>query len=75
MKKKKLKLSFEKETIAKLQDSEMNNVMGGVSDSFECGSLADIVTNFTKGDCDLPTIGHDDGSWCLSKEADWCHGR
>jgi hypothetical protein len=29
----------------------------------------------TRGNCDIKTIGHDDGTICLSKKADWCHGR
>jgi len=51
-------------------------------------SISNLITNELKGgyissllcyllsrQCDIPTIGHDDGSICVSKEADWCHGR
>ena len=53
---------------------DMDEVKGGKQASL---TIIIAVTYFycTKGDCDMPTIGHDDGSYCLSKEADWCHGR
>ncbi|MGB3467950.1 MAG: pinensin family lanthipeptide [Cyclobacteriaceae bacterium] len=42
--------------------------------SFPCTVTTIIVA--TRGDCDMPTIGHNDGSWCISKDPDaWCGGR
>jgi len=64
MKKRNLKnLALKKKTISKLED----NVKGGLISSLFC-YLASM-------NCDIPTIGHDDGSICVSREANWCHGQ
>ncbi len=71
MKNNKLKLKFEKETIANLN---MKNTKGGTIPTATL--TVDIVTWTTDitGDIDIPTIGHDDGPWCFSAEAGWCRG-
>ena len=77
MEKKKLKkLSLKKDVIASLNHDEMLKVEGGITYtvSDDCGT-ADC---FTQGDCDLNTIGHDDGPNCLSKTDwgwCWCYGQ
>jgi hypothetical protein len=73
--KKNKKLALNKQIMANL--SEMNEIRGGVSATIgpDCNAIATLVLcNFTKGNCDIHTIGHDDGSHCISKEWNWCHG-
>ena len=60
------------------QTSKTYKIKGGfpiLSASCTVCTIISIATEITKGDCDIPTIGHDDGPYCISKEADWCHGR
>jgi natural product precursor len=88
----KLRLSLNKETIAKLDESSMSNLKGGTggATSTVCGNpttetmgwntcVACILDTITYGDCDMPTVGHDDGSICFSQSGflcgDWCYGR
>jgi len=88
MKKKEIKsLKLNKKSISHLHSY---NVSGGVEQandnslSLSIPTLGVICTitipvslaACTRWDgCDLPTIGHDDGPNCVSKEADWCNGR
>lgn len=75
MKKKNLNnLSLNKKSV-----SNLNTVSGGAASSltiiysyFQCD---DIIRTSRGADCDIYSIGHDDGSICLSREADWCHGQ
>ena len=56
------KLSLKKETIVKLENSSMSILKGGCTNSVSCGNPGtDSFNCITKGDCDLHTIGHDDG--------------
>jgi hypothetical protein len=77
MKKKEIKnLKLNKKSISHLSSNAVN---GGAA-SFTIPTLGPIciasAIACTRWDgCDLPTIGHDDGSNCLSQEADWCGGR
>ncbi|WP_143813340.1 MULTISPECIES: class I lanthipeptide [Parabacteroides] len=76
-------LRLKKEVIAKLQNDEMRRVQGGTgcTTSATCGheqSVASCLCQVTAGDCDMPTIGHDDGPNCVSKSDwgwCWCYGR
>ena len=72
------KLSLKKETIVKLENSSMSILKGGCTNSVSCGNPGtDSFNCITKGDCDLHTIGHDDGSKCISKTDwgwCWCYG-
>ncbi|WP_298518118.1 hypothetical protein [uncultured Kordia sp.] len=77
MKKKEIKnLKLNKKSISHLSS---NSIQGGTIPTL--GVICTItipvsIAACTQWDgCDLPTIGHDDGSICLSKEADWCNGR
>jgi len=75
------KLQLNKETIATLSNESMHHVIGGDGNdpekiTFLTTIIAVTVAYCTGGNsCDMPTIGHDDGSYCISKEANWCHGR
>ncbi len=65
MEKKKLKkLQLNKKTIASLQHNEMAELQGGTGAS--CIGNCPPLPTPTAGDCDLHTIGHDDGPNCLS---------
>ncbi|MGH1386959.1 hypothetical protein [Kordia sp.] len=79
MKKKEIKnLKLNKKSISHLSSHSVN---GGAASFPTLGVICTItipvsIAACTRWDgCDLPTIGHDDGSICLSKEADWCNGR
>jgi len=77
MKKSKLEgLSLNKKVISNLNAKE---VKGGGGDSLTITIPITIGSYLacTKWDgCDMPTIGHDDGSLCISKDKDgWCGGR
>ncbi len=72
MKKKKLnKLGLNKTAISNFNN--LNKIKGGASDSPTVCQVCP-VGKITEGDCDFPTIGHDDGPWCISKVWDWCKG-
>lgn len=75
------KLKLNKQIVANL--SNMEDIHGGESATIgeDCNTIGTLIpgvigfiTKFTKGNCDIPSIGHDDGDNCLSKEANWCHG-
>jgi hypothetical protein len=68
------KLMLKKSTVTHLNREVQGNVKGGGPLSI----MSACVLCVTKGDCDLPTVGHDDGSYCLSKSDwgwCWCHGQ
>jgi len=69
MKKRKLKLSFEKETVAKLQDFEMGNVQGGASDMIgsACATIHQVEADIQGSD--FPTKNDS----CLSLCNDVCN--
>lgn len=75
---KKLKLNSErlqlnKEKIAALGHENLNNVNGGMNEANPNNPSAQV----TRGNCDIHTIGHDDGPRCLSASDwgwCWCHG-
>jgi hypothetical protein len=71
----KSKLSLNKEIIDQFNGDNGTNIIltGGC---FPGLTLVCTVTIATRGDnCDLYTIGHDDGEWCVSKSWKWCRGR
>ena len=79
MKKSKLEgLSLNKKVISNLNAKE---VTGGNDNGLlppVTGTCTITITLLacTRSGCDVPTIGHDDGSWCISKDKDaWCGGR
>ncbi|EDP98396.1 hypothetical protein U8527_20570 [Kordia algicida OT-1] len=60
-------LKLNKKTVSNL---EQKSLKGGVI------LTAGWICHVTRGDCDFPTVGHDDGSICISKDPDaWCGGR
>lgn len=77
MKKRQIKsLKLNKKSISNLSTTDA--IKGGTIPTFGIICTVtrvsiDICTQWEG--CDLPTIGHDDGSLCLSQEADWCNGR
>ncbi|WP_046759161.1 hypothetical protein [Kordia jejudonensis] len=84
MKKRNLKnLKLNKKVISRVAADK--NVKGGQVNSIDillppitltCVLSVCGATDITRGDCDMPTIGHDDGSICISKDPDaWCGGR
>ena len=77
MKPKKLrKLVLKKEVVSLLNEESQKQIVGGVSETITMGCCMETA-NFaclTKGTCDLPTIGHDDGDNCISKELSICYG-
>jgi natural product precursor len=80
------KLKLNKETIV-LLDRNMTNLKGGCStNSTVCGNpntetlgWNTCVGCITVGNCDMPTVGHDDGSICFSQSGflcgGWCYGK
>ncbi len=71
------KLKLHKEKISKFSNEKYDQVKGGASDG-PTACQACPIGRITEGDCDIPTIGHDDGSYCLSATDwgwCWCHGR
>jgi hypothetical protein len=65
------KLLLRKLTVAHLNESVQNKLKGGGPLSI----MSACILCITKGDCDMPTIGHDDGPYCISKNPDaWCGG-
>ncbi len=70
------KLQLQKEKITSLTKEEQSQVNGGgpIILSVPCGTQTILtVTEFTKGDCDINTISHDDGPDCLSAtDWGWC---
>ncbi|WP_430409087.1 hypothetical protein [Kordia sp.] len=79
MKKKQLKsLKLNKKSISSLRTT--NEIKGGTLIP-TLGPICTITIQVTINactrwnGCDLPTIGHDDGSNCVSQNADWCNGR
>ncbi len=78
MKKKQIKsLKLNKKSISSLRT--IDTIIGGTVPTL--GIICTVTIQVTINactrweDCDLPTIGHDDGSICVSREADWCNGR
>lgn len=70
------KLVLKKETIAALEKNEELNIVGGTGAS--CAAVGCGAGIDTRGQCDIPTIGHDDGKYCLSKSDwgwCWCFGQ
>lgn len=69
------KLQLNKEVIAELEN--MKDVNGGMGTGYTEGSH-DCVANLIRWtkEVDVPTIGHDDGSYCVSKTdfLCWCGG-
>ena len=67
------KLKLKKETISKLDQQNLSDLKGGYTTSTVCGNpTTETVACLTRGNCDIPTIGHDDGPNCLSKSDSWC---
>jgi len=67
------KLKLHKEKITKLTNDQ---IKGGVNQNTNTAAPV-TAPAFTAGDCDIHTIGHDDGSNCLSATDwgwCWCHG-
>ncbi len=78
MKKKQIKsLQLNKKSISALSNTDA--IKGGTVPTLGIICTVTIqvtIHQCTRWDgCDLPTIGHDDGSLCLSRDADWCNGR
>ncbi len=70
------KLSLNKETISVLNQNEMDSAKGGSSIWCITAITIPVTVAYTLSEYyDVPTIGHDDGPYCISKEMDWCHGR
>ncbi|WP_298518121.1 hypothetical protein [uncultured Kordia sp.] len=73
MKKQQIKsLQLNKKSISNLNSKE---IKGGVIPTLGVICTVSIAVCTRWNGCDLPTIGHDDGSNCLSQEANWCGGR
>ncbi|AXG71877.1 hypothetical protein KORDIASMS9_04135 [Kordia sp. SMS9] len=73
MKKRQIKnLQLNKKSISNLATKDVNG-KGIPTLGIICTASFRVCTRWEG--CDLPTIGHDDGSICLSQEADWCGGR
>ncbi|MEM6717996.1 MAG: hypothetical protein AAF611_01640 [Bacteroidota bacterium] len=71
------KLKLHKEKITKLTEKKHVQIKGGATTPCPVGPVPTIITAITRGDCDIHTIGHDDGPNCLSKTDwgwCWCHG-
>lgn len=77
------KLVLKKEVITQLSEENQRQIVGGVSDSITMDCCVktvncltyNIIPCLTMGAyCDLPTIGHDDGYNCISKENPICYG-
>jgi hypothetical protein len=69
------KLILNKSIIANLSNAEQNQIIGGASDSISvdcCVNTANL--NCLTKQIDIPTIGHDDGSYCISKKLSICRG-
>lgn len=72
------KLSLKKETIVRLEKDGMSDLKGGTSLTITVPISIAHCTDITKGNCDLHTIGHDDGPNCVSKSDwgwCWCYGQ
>jgi hypothetical protein len=82
------KLVLKKETIAQLSQQSQSYLKGGCTNSVTCGN-PDISAGMSCGLCndsaftycydlnDCATIGHDDGTKCVSKTDwgwCWCYG-
>ncbi len=70
------KLKLHKEKITKLNDKKHVAVKGGATDWPDTAKYCEPI-RITQGNCDIPTIGHDDGPNCLSATDwgwCWCHG-
>jgi hypothetical protein len=74
------RLKLNKESIALLDKENQKFAVGGVSASITmecCVTSAACLTYITQGDCDIQSIGHDDGPYCWSKTDwgwCWCYG-
>jgi natural product precursor len=72
------KLVLNKETIAQLNQHSMSDLKGGCgcANSTTCGNSNTETLN--TGCVDIYSIGHDDGSICLSQTGflcgGWCYG-
>lgn len=76
MKKLNKKLQLNKEVITRLNNETMNNIVGGDNFSSTFIPITISIAICTRWDgCDLPTVGHDDGPICISKENPLCQGR
>ena len=74
MKKQKIKnLRLNKKSISHLHSKSVNGGLLPTLGPICIGASIAVCTRWNG--CDLPTIGHDDGPYCLSEEADWCNGR
>lgn len=74
------KLQLQKEKISGLNNGNTDFGFAGLNENSDNWTKhsATIAQKFTKNGCDVPTIGHNDGSNCLSKSdwgICWCHGR
>lgn len=73
------KLSLNKETIVKLNKDNQRFIKGGASDSITMECCVETAFCLTYGNCDLWSVGHDDGSICFSQTGflcgGWCYGR
>ena len=70
----KKQLKLHKEKIVNLTNEQQSQIHGGISDGYPDEMLPGPLT---VGECDIPTIGHDDGPNCLSATDwgwCWCHG-
>jgi hypothetical protein len=69
------KLALKKATVTHLSQQVQAKINGGGPLSMMTACLACVIIDITRGDCDMPTIGHDDGSYCISKDRKaWCGG-
>jgi hypothetical protein len=71
------KLQINKTTLSNLQQSKMEKIKGGIPMDANPNWSQGDCTRITRNNCDIPTIGHDDGSGCLSKSDwgwCWCNG-
>lgn len=72
------KLVLKRETIVALERNEQQHVLGGTGASCAGVSCTQPPPPMpTAGNCDLPTVGHDDGPNCVSKSDwgwCWCYG-
>jgi hypothetical protein len=69
------KLALKKTTVTHLSKSVQEKMKGGIILLSVPCTVTCLICNLTQGNCDMPTIGHDDGSYCISKDPKaWCGG-
>jgi len=61
--------------VTDLQAQKSETAKGGQAGSLTIVVTYTLVTYFKDG-CDIATVGHDDGPYCISTDPDaWCGGR